>query len=86
MVSPFELRFSIFNTAKDLLIKQHEANLATWEVLNKTSKEATELSPKFPTMEEIIDKAIEINTFISGNTTKELTNLAKKMTGVSVIF
>lgn len=85
-MNPFELRFSIFNAAKDLLIKQHEANLATWEVLNKTSKEATELSPKFPTMEEIIDKAIEINTFISGNTTKELTNLAKKMTGVSVIF
>ena len=86
MVSPFELRFSIFNTAKDLLVKQHEANLATWEVLNKTSKEAADLAPKFPTTEEIIDKAIEINTFISGNTTKELANIAKKMAGVSVIF
>ena len=86
MVSPFELRFSIFNTAKDLMIKQHEANLAAWEVLNKTSKEAADLAPAFPTMEEIIDKSIEINTFISGATTKELTNLAKKMTGVSVIF
>ena len=86
MVSPFELRFSIFNTAKDLMIKQHEASMAAWEVLNKTTKEAAELAPKFPTTEEIIDKAIEINTFISGNTTKELTNLAKKMAGVSVIF
>ena len=85
-MNPFELRFSIFNTAKDLMIKQHEANLAAWEVINKTSKEAEELAPKFPTMEEIIDKAIEINTFISGSTTRELTNLAKKMTGVSVIF
>ena len=85
-MNPFELRFSIFNSAKDLLVKQHEANMAAWEVLNKTSKEAQDLAPKFPTMEEIIDKAIEINTFISGNTTKELTNLAKKMTGVSVIF
>ena len=85
-MNPFELRFSIFNTAKDLMIKQHEANIAAWEVLNKTTKEAEELAPKFPTMEEIIDKAIEINTFISGSTTKELTNLAKKMTGVSVIF
>ena len=73
MVSPFELRFSIFNAAKDLMVKQHEANLAAWEVLNKTT-------------EEIIDKAIEINTFISGSTTKELTNIAKKMAGVSVIF
>lgn len=86
MVSPFELRFSIFNAAKDLMVKQHEANLAAWEVLNKTSKEAAELAPKFPTTEEIIDKAIEINTFISGSTTKELTNIAKKMAGVSVIF
>jgi hypothetical protein len=85
-MNPFELRFSVFNTAKDLMIKQHEANLAAWEVINKTSKEAEELAPKFPTMEEIIDKAIEINTFISGSTTRELTNLAKKMTGVSVIF
>ena len=86
MVSPFELRFSIFNTAKDLMVKQHEANMAAWEVLNKTSKEAADLAPKFPTTEEIIDKAIEINTFISGNTTKELANIAKKMSGVSVIF
>jgi hypothetical protein len=85
-MNAFELRFSIFNTAKDLMIKQHEANLAAWEVLNKTSKEAADLAPAFPTMEEIIDKSIEINTFISGATTKELTNLAKKMTGVSVIF
>ena len=85
-MNPFELRFSIFNTAKDLMIKQHEANLATWEVINKTTKEAEELAPKFPTMEEIIDKAIEINTFISGQTTKELTGLVKKMSGVSVIF
>jgi hypothetical protein len=85
-MNPFELRFSIFNTAKDLLVKQHEANLAAWEVLNKTTKEAEELAPKFPTTEEIIDKAIEINTFISGNTTKELANIAKRMSGVSVIF
>lgn len=86
MVSPFELRFSIFNAAKDLMIKQHEANLAAWEVLNKTTKEATDLAPKFPTTEEIIDKAIEINTFISGQTTKELASVAKKLAGVSVIF
>ena len=85
-MNPFELRYSIFNTAKDLLVKQHEANMAAWELLNKTSKEAADLAPKFPTTEEIIDKAIEINTFISGSTTKELTNLAKKMAGVSVIF
>jgi hypothetical protein len=85
-MNPFELRFSIFNTAKDLMVKQHEANMAAWEVLNKTTKEAAELAPQFPTTEEIIDKAIEINTFISGQTTKELAGIAKKMAGVSVIF
>jgi hypothetical protein len=68
------------------MVKQHEANMAAWELLNKTSKEAEDLAPKFPTMEEIIDKAIEINTFVSGQTTKELTGLVKKMSGVSVIF
>lgn len=86
MVTPFELRFSIFNTAKDLMVKQHEANLAAWEVLNKTSKEAAELAPAFPTTEKIIDKAIKINTFISGAYTKEMTNVAKELAGVSVIF
>ncbi len=86
MMNPFELRFSIFNTAKDLMVKQHEANLAAWEVINKTSKEAADLAPAFPTTEEIIDKAIEINTFISGQYTKELAGVAKKMAGVSVIF
>ena len=85
-MNPFELRFSVFNTAKDLMVKQHEANMAAWELLNKTSKEAEDLAPKFPTMEEIIDKAIEINTFVSGQTTKELANVAKKLAGVSVIF
>ena len=85
-MNPFELRYSVFNTAKDLMVKQHEANMAAWEVLNKTSKEAEDLAPKFPTMEEIIDKAIEINTFVSGQTTRELTNLAKKMTGVGIVF
>jgi hypothetical protein len=85
-MNPFELRYSVFNTAKDLMVKQHEANMAAWQVLDKTSKEAAELAPKFPTMEEIIDKAIEINTFVSGQTTKELTGMVKKMSGVSVIF
>ncbi len=85
-MNPFELRYSVFNTAKDLMVKQHEANMAAWQVLDKTSKETAELAPKFPTMEEIIDKAIEINTFVSGQTTKELTGMVKKMSGVSVIF
>jgi hypothetical protein len=86
MVSPYELRFSIFNTAKDILIKQHEANLAAWELLNKTSKKAEEVSIKFPTIEEIVEKAIEINKFISDTQSHEFGKIAKRLTGTTVIF
>ena len=85
-MNPFELRFSIFNTAKDILIKQHEANLMAWEVLNKGAKKAEEVSPKFPTIEEIVEKAIEINKFISETQVNEFTKAAKRFTGTTVIF
>jgi hypothetical protein len=86
MVSPFELRFSIFNTAKDILIRQHEANLAAWELLNKNSKKVEEVSPKFPTIEEIVEKSIEINKFISETQVNEFGKIAKRLTGATVIF
>jgi predicted peroxiredoxin len=86
MVSPFELRFNIFNTAKNLLETQYQAQMDAWKLLDKTSKEAAELAPKFPTIEEIVDKAIEINKFVSDNTQHELVKIAKRATGVGVIF
>jgi hypothetical protein len=85
-MNPFELRFSIFNTAKDILVKQHEANLAAWELLNKSSKKVEEVSPKFPTVEEIVEKAIEINKFISETQANEFGKIAKRLTGTTVIF
>ena len=85
-MNPFELRFSIFNTAKDFMQKQYEANMAAWSLLDKTSKDSLELAPKFPTMDEVVEKAIEINKFISSNTEKELSSALKRMSGVSVIF
>ena len=85
-MNPFELRFSIFNTAKDILVKQHEANLAAWELLNKSSKKVEEVSPKFPTVEEIVEKAIEINKFISETSQHEFAKLGKRITGTTVIF
>jgi vacuolar-type H+-ATPase subunit I/STV1 len=78
--------FSIFNTAKDLLIKQHEANLAAWEVLNSASKKVEETAPKFPSIEDIVEKAIEINKFISETQVNEFTKVAKRLTGTTVIF
>jgi len=85
-MNPFELRFNVFNTAKTFLEEQYKANMAAWEVLNKTSKKTEELSPSYPTMHEVIEKAIEINEFVSGAANKELVNVAKRMSGVSVIF
>jgi hypothetical protein len=83
-MNPYELRFSVFNAAKDFLETQYNANMAAWEVLNKTSKEITELAPKFPKMDEVIDKAIEINKFVSDAQREEVLKL--KRSGVSVIF
>ena len=85
-MSPFELRFNIFNTAKEILEAQYQANLETWKTLDKTSKEITELMPKFPTIHEIIDKSLEINKFVSESNQNELVKVAKRLTGTTVIF
>ena len=85
-MSPFELRFNIFNVAKDILVKQHEAQLAIWEALDKASKKTTDLAPKYPTVEEIVEKAIEINKFISESSINEFTKLGKRLTSTAVIF
>ena len=85
-MNPFELRFSIFNSAKDLLIRQHEAQLAVWEALDKTAKKAQDLAPKYPTVDEIVEKAIEINKFISESSVNEFTKLGKRLTSTAVIW
>jgi hypothetical protein len=85
-MNPFELRFSVFNTAKDLMIRQHEASLAAWDALDKATKDATDLAPKFPTMEEIIDKAVEINKFVSDANERELTKIVKRANGIGIVF
>jgi hypothetical protein len=85
-MNPFELRFSIFNSAKDLLIKQHEANMLVWNALDEASKKAQDLAPKYPTIEEIVDKAIEINKFISETSVSEVTKLGKRLTSTAVIW
>ena len=85
-MNPFELRFSIFNSAKDLLVKQHEANMAVWNAMDEASKKAVDLAPKYPTVEEIVDKATEINKFISKTSVTEFTKLGKRLTSTAVIF
>lgn len=85
-MNPFELRFNILHTAKTFLEEAYKANKAAYDLMDKASKEATELAPKYPTMEEVIDKAIEINKFISETQVNEFTKVAKRLTGAAVIF
>jgi hypothetical protein len=85
-MNPFELRFNILNTAKDFLEQQYKANLAAFDAIDKATKDAVALAPKFPTMEEVIEKAVEINKFISDANERELTKVVKRVTGITAAF
>jgi hypothetical protein len=85
-MNPFELRFSVFNTAKDFLEQQYKANLVAFEAMDKATKQAFELAPKFPTMEEVIEKAVEINKFVSDANERELTKIVKRVNGIGITF
>ena len=85
-MTPFELRFSVFNTAKDFLEQQYKANLVAFEAMDKATKQAVELAPKFPTMEEVIEKAVEINKFVSDANERELTKIVKRVNAIGIAF
>ena len=85
-MNPYELRFSILNTAKEFLEQQYKANLAAFEALDKATKEAADLAPKFPTVEEVIEKAVEINKFVSDANERELTKIVKRVNGIGIAF
>jgi hypothetical protein len=85
-MNPFELRYSVFQTAKDFLEQQYKANLAAFEALDKVAKDAAELAPKFPTVEEVIEKAVEINKFVSDANERELTRVVKRVNGIGITF
>ena len=80
-MNPFELRYAAFYQAKELLENNYKASMAAWDLMDKTSKQLAETAPKFPTMAEVIDAAMQINKFVSESTEKELTKAAKKVTG-----
>ena len=80
-MNPFELRFATFTQAKELLENNYKASMAAWDLMDKTAKQLSEAAPQFPTMEQIIDAAMQINKFVSESTEKELTKAVKKLTG-----
>ena len=85
-MNPFELRYSVFQTAKDFLEQQYKANLAAFDALDKTTKEFADLAPKFPTVEEVIEKAVEINKFVSDANERELIKTVKRINGIGITF
>jgi hypothetical protein len=85
-MNPFELRFSVFNTARDFMEQQYKANLAAFDAMDKANKQAAELAPKFPTMEEVIEKAVEINKFVSDANERELLKTVKRINGIGITF
>ena len=85
-MNPFELRYSVFQTAKDFMEESYKAQLAAFEAAKKTTEQAIELAPSYPTLEEIIEKAIEINKFVSDNTERELGRVVKRASGIGIVF
>ena len=85
-MTPYELRYAILQTAKDLVENQYKAANAAFELLDKTTTEAEKLAPKVPTVAEVIEAAIEFNKFVSDANERELIKTVKRVSGISVAF
>jgi hypothetical protein len=59
-MNPFELRYQLLQAAKDMLEQQFHASKQIWELTNKAGD-----PPKFPSFQDILDRATEMNKFIS---------------------
>jgi len=59
-MNPFELRYQLLESAKNMLEQQFHASMQLWDMSGKASE-----PPKFPTFEDILERAKEMNKFIS---------------------
>jgi len=85
-MNPFELRYAILQTAKDLVESQYKAAVTSFELLDKTAEEAAKLAPKVPTLAEVIETAMEMNKFVSDANERELTKIVKRVSGITAVF
>lgn len=60
-MNPFELRYQVLNTAKELLEAQFSFNLHCWEIAEKVVEDM----PKPPTIDQVLETALKMNKFIS---------------------
>jgi len=85
-MNPFELRYDLLKTSKEFLTEQYNAQLKAWELADEAGKKLLENAPKFPTMEEIINNAIEMNRFISTTVETQLVDGVKKLHRITAVF
>jgi hypothetical protein len=85
-MNPFELRYDLLKTSKEFLTEQYNAQLKAWELADEAGKKLLENAPKFPTMEEIISNAIEMNKFISTTVESQLVDGVKRINRITAVF
>jgi hypothetical protein len=59
-MNPFELRYQLLESAKSMLEGQFHATMHLWDLTGKAGD-----PPKFPSFQDILDRATEMNKFIS---------------------
>jgi len=62
-MNPFELRYQLLESAKSMLEAQYHAQAQAWHALEKFTDDNP--YPKFPSFQDILDRAAEMNKFIS---------------------
>lgn len=73
MSNPYQIRTDILAMAKDMLDKQYESQMKVAQTMYEVNKENMELAteawnkyiPKMYTMEEVMEKANELYSFVS---------------------
>ena len=59
-MNPYELRYQLLESAKSMLEGQFHATMQLWNLMGKAGE-----PPKFPSYQEILERAAEMNKFIS---------------------
>ena len=85
-MNPFELRYDLLKTSKEFLTEQYNAQLKAWELADEAGKKLLDQAPKFPSMHEIIDNAIEMNKFISNAVETQLVDGVKRINRITAVF
>lgn len=85
-MSPFELRYDLLKTSKEFLTEQYNAQLKAWELADEAGKKLLENAPKFPTVEEVIANAVEMNKFISNAVETQLIDGVKRINRITAVF